>query len=170
MSLTIIVAVAKNGCIGKNNEIPWYIPDDLKHFKKLTLGHVVVMGRKTYESIVARLGKPLPDRTSVIITQQTDYPAPEGVFVYTSVYKALEDFKDQELICIGGGMLYHELLPYADKLYITEVHQTVAGDTFFPLYNKSEWKEIEREDRAGFSFVTRIKNPPFTTGGKPLAH
>ncbi len=162
MSLSIIAAVANNGCIGKNNELPWYIPEDLKHFKKLTLGHTVVMGRKTYESIVKRLGKPLPDRTSVVITRQADYPVPPGVFVYTNLYKSIEHHNDGELFCIGGGELYKEVLPLADKLYLTEVRQTVDGDTFFPEFDKKKWQELEREDHEGFSFVVlaKIKSHP----------
>lgn len=152
MPLSLIAAVADNGCIGKNNDLPWYIPEDLKRFKALTLGHPVLMGRKTFESILKRLGKPLPGRTSMVITRQTNYSVPSGVFVYTNVDKALENFKE-EVFCIGGGELYKETLARADRLYLTEVHQTVDGDTFFPSFDQKKWQEIERNDRAGYSFV-----------------
>lgn len=152
MPLSLIAALAENGCIGKNNDLPWHIPEDLKHFKMLTLGHPVLMGRKTFESILKRLGKPLPGRTSIVITRQSNYSVPPGVFVYTNVDKALEKF-NEEVFCIGGAELYKETIARADKLYLTEVHQTVDGDTFFPPFDRKKWQEIERKDVAGYSFI-----------------
>lgn len=153
MSLSLIAAVAENGCIGKNNDVPWHLPEDLKRFKALTLGHAVLMGRKTYESILKRLGKPLPGRTSIVITRQPKYTAAPGVFVYTNLNNALKEFQHESIFCIGGGELYTETLPGADMLYLTEVHQTIEGDTFFPTFDRTQWVEKERENKEGYSFV-----------------
>ena len=152
-----VVAVDQQHCIGRDNQMAWHIPADFKHFREITQGGVVVMGRKTFESIVSIIGKPLPDRTNIILTRQADYRAPDGVFVYTSLDKILEDFKDKELWSIGGGEIYKETLPYADKLFLTEVHQAVPGDAFFPEFDKNSWHETEREDKDGYSFVTYQK-------------
>lgn len=157
MPLSLIAAIADNGCIGKNNDLPWHIPEDLKRFKTLTLGHPVLMGRKTFESIMKRLGKPLPGRTSLVITRQPHYVVPAGVFVYTDVYKALEEFKNEKIFCIGGGEIYQQALPLATRLYLTEVHQIITGDTFFPEFKKEAWQEIERTDLLTYSFVTYQK-------------
>ena len=144
--ISIIVATAKNGVIGKNGEIPWYLPDDLKHFAKITRGHPVIMGRKTYESIVKRLGHALPDRKNVVITSQGDFNAP-GCVVIQSINEAIDMFADQneEFFVIGGGEIYKQFLPFADKLYITEVEMECEGDASFPQYNKDDWKQISSE-------------------------
>lgn len=144
--ISIIVAVSKNGVIGKNNEIPWYLPDDLKHFAKITTGHTVVMGRKTFESIVKRIGKPLPNRKNIILTSQKDFQAPDCV-VKSSVSEVLEIIpKDEEVFIIGGVKVYEDFLPFADKLYITEVDIDSDGDIKFPEYKKEDWIEISSED------------------------
>jgi dihydrofolate reductase len=144
--ISIIVAVAKNGVIGKNGEIPWYLPDDFKHFAKITKGHTVVMGRKTYESIIQRLGKPLPERKNVVITSQHDFKA-HGCTVLQSVDKAIKLFSSnkEEVFVIGGSAIYNAFLPVADKLYITEVDVNCDGDTLFPVYNKSDWTLSSKE-------------------------
>lgn len=150
MKLSMIVAVAENGVIGRNNALPWYLPNDLKYFKQTTMGKPVIMGRKTYESI----GKPLPGRTNIVITRQADYQ-PEGVKVVSSVEAARElaesvcliDGQDEAMI-MGGAEIYALALPHTDRLYLTEVHADVDGDAFFPEYDKSLWQEVAREDFA----------------------
>ncbi|PHS00359.1 MAG: dihydrofolate reductase [Oceanobacter sp.] len=144
----MIVATAQNRVIGRDNALPWYLPNDLKYFKQTTLGKPVIMGRKTYESI----GKPLPGRTNIVITRQTDY-LPEGVKVVHSVAEArdlaesvcLIDGQEEAMI-MGGAEIYTLALPDADRLYLTEVHADVDGDAYFPEYDKTEWQEISRED------------------------
>lgn len=140
--MNIIVAISDNGAIGKNNNLLWNITEDLRYFKKTTLGSVVIMGRRTYESI----GKPLPGRRNVVISR-TLKNAP-GVEVYHSVEAALKELQvcKAEIFIIGGGELYREMLPYASKLYITFVHITVEdADVFFPHIDFSQWREISRE-------------------------
>jgi dihydrofolate reductase len=160
MKLTIIAAVAKNNVIGNRNDLPWYIPEDLKHFKKVTKEKVMLMGRNTFDSIMNRLGKPLPDRANVVISRQMDWSPPDGVFVYHSIEDALESLKDKgEVMVIGGGQMYSQMFDKADKLILTEVHKEVDGDVLFPTVDKTIWKEISREDHNEFSFVEyeRIK-------------
>ena len=150
MKLSMIVAVAENGVIGRNNALPWYLPNDLKYFKQTTMGKPVIMGRKTYESI----GKPLPGRTNIVITRQADYQ-PEGVKVVNSVEAARELAESvclidgqEEAMIMGGAEIYTLALPHTDRLYLTEVHADVEGDAFFPEYDKSLWQEVAREDVA----------------------
>ena len=150
MKLSMIVAVAENGVIGRNNELPWYMPNVLKYFKQTTMGKPVIMGRKTYESI----GKPLPGRTNIVITRQADYQ-PEGVKVVSSVEAARELAESvclidgqEEAMIMGGAEIYTLALPHTDRLYLTEVHADVEGDAFFPEYDKSLWQEVAREDFA----------------------
>ncbi len=150
MKLSMIVAVAENGVIGRNNALPWYLPNDLKYFKQTTMGKPVIMGRKTYESI----GKPLPGRTNIVITRQADYQ-PEGVKVVSSVEAARELAESvclidgqEEAMIMGGAEIYALALPHTDRLYLTEVHADVEGDAFFPEYDKSLWQEVAREDFA----------------------
>ncbi len=150
MKLSMIVAVAENGVIGRNNALPWYLPNDLKYFKQTTMGKPVIMGRKTYESI----GKPLPGRTNIVITRQADYQ-PEGVKVVNSVEAARELAESvclidgqEEAMIMGGAEIYALALPHTDRLYLTEVHADVEGDAFFPEYDKSLWQEVAREDFA----------------------
>jgi dihydrofolate reductase len=148
VKLSMIVAAAQNRVIGRDNALPWYLPNDLKYFKQTTLGKPIIMGRKTYESI----GKPLPGRTNIVITRQTDYQ-PDGVKVVHSVAEArdlaesvcLIDGQEEAMI-MGGAEIYTLALPDADRLYLTEVHADVDGDAYFPEYDKTEWQEISRED------------------------
>lgn len=155
MLISIIVAVSENGVIGKDNQLIWRLPNDLKRFKALTLGHPMIMGRKTFESI----GKPLPGRTSIVITRNQDFKA-DGILVVHSLEEALTEarkIEQQEVFIIGGGELYKQALPTADKLYITEVETVTNGDTFFEISNPEQWEEIERtvhqaDDRHIFSF------------------
>lgn len=139
--ISIIVAVARNGVIGRDNKLPWHLPADLRYFKSLTLGHHVVMGRKTFESI----GKPLPGRTSVVVTRQPGYQAP-GAIVASSVDQALAKCaEDSEVFIIGGAELFAQTMDRADRLYATEIQQDFEGDVRYPEYDRGEWKEISRE-------------------------
>ena len=150
-------AVAQNRVIGSHNALPWYIPEDLKNFKKLTMGKTVLMGKNTYDSIINRLGKPLPGRISVVISRQTDLKLPEEVSVFHDIDSALAALEQKgldEVWVIGGGQIYSQLMPKADKLVLTEVHKEVDGDVLFPEFNKAEWMETAREDHLPeFSFV-----------------
>ncbi|HEX9504310.1 MAG TPA: dihydrofolate reductase [Patescibacteria group bacterium] len=158
MKLILVAAVAQNGVIGSHNALPWYIPEDLKHFKQVTVGKVVLMGKNTFDSIMNRLKKPLPERTNVVITRQMDWQAPEGVLVYHSIEEALEALKDNdEVMVAGGGQIFSQVMDKADKLILTEVHKEVDGDVFFPKVDRNIWKEISREDHEEFSFVEYAK-------------
>ncbi len=157
MKLTFVVAVAKNGVIGTHNTLPFYIPEDLKHFKKVTLGKTVLMGKNTYDSIFKRLGKPLPERINVVISHQ-NLQLPEGVLLFHSIDEALQALSDtEEIMVIGGGQIYTQMIDKADKLILTEVHHDVEGDVFFPPYDKTKWKEIARDDHEEFSFVEYVR-------------
>ncbi len=139
--ISVIAALAENRVIGVNNTLPWRLPNDLRHFRRLTTGHAIVMGRKNYESI----GKPLPERTNIIVTRNRDYRA-SGCLVAHSLDEALTLARgDPEIFIIGGAEIYREALPRAGRLYLTEVHATVAGDTFFPEIERNDWKETARE-------------------------
>lgn len=157
----LIVATAENGVIGRRGQLPWHLPLDLKHFKLLTLGHPVLMGRRTWESI----GRPLPGRANIVVTRQPDWVAP-GCEVTHSLAEAVALAATRpggELVCvIGGGEIYQAALPAVDVVYLTEVHHTVPdGDAFFPALPPSVWREETRERHEAdekhayaFSFVT----------------
>ncbi|MBO5800258.1 MAG: dihydrofolate reductase [Paludibacteraceae bacterium] len=139
--ISIIVACSENNVIGKDNGLIWRLSNDLKRFKALTTGHAIVMGRKTFESI----GRPLPNRRNIILSKNLEYM--EGCEIMRSTDEVLELAKstDGELFIIGGGQVYEQLLPFADKLYLTLVHTVAEGDTFFPALNRDEWTEVARE-------------------------
>ncbi len=148
MKVSLIVAVSENGVIGKDNDLIWHLPKDMKFFKDTTMGHHVIMGRKNFESIPHKF-RPLPNRTNIVITRQSDYKA-EGSIVVNSVEAALEIAKengDKEPFIIGGGQIYKLALEanLVDKIYLTKVHHTYDGDTFFPKL-RNDWKEVERID------------------------
>jgi dihydrofolate reductase len=147
------VAVAENGVIGKENNLPWHLPEDLKHFKELTLGKTVLMGRKTYESIVTRLGKPLPGRKNVVITRQTDYKVPDGVLIFSNLETAFKELANEDIYVIGGAEIYKQALPYAQKFFLTRVKGKYQGDAFFPPVNWSQWEKITEEDFNNFTFL-----------------
>jgi len=153
MSFSLIVAVAKNNCIGIKNKLPWNIPEDLEYFKKKTLNKTVLMGDVTLESIIGYLGKPLPNRKTVAITRNKDYTPPAGVRVFYSLDEAWEKLKEEDVFVCGGASIYAQTLNRVDVLYITHVNKEVDGDVFFPEIDKNIWKETWREDHDGFSFV-----------------
>jgi dihydrofolate reductase len=160
MSFSLIAAVAKNNCIGKNNKIPWNVPEDFQYFKKTTLGKTCLMGQKTFESILGYLGKPLPGRQTVVITLDTNFKAPEGVRVFYSLDQAWEALQNEDVFVCGGASIYKQTINRADTLYITWIDQEPDGDVFFPIINLDIWKETWREDHPGFSFVKYIKQLP----------
>lgn len=153
MTVTLIAAVADNGVIGVDGDLPWRLSEDLKRFKELTLGHTLVMGRKTYES----LGGPLPGRTTVVVTRQQGWSAP-GVEVAHSVERALALVSGHAWVT-GGGQVYGAAFPYADRLELTEVHQSPDGDASFPDWDRSLWTEVAREERDGYAFVSYERAP-----------
>jgi len=141
MRLSIIAAMSANRVIGSNNNLPWMLPADLKRFKNLTMGQPMIMGRKTFESI----GQPLPGRTTVVITHQTDY-APTGVLVAHSIDQALQMVaRDDEVFVAGGAQIYQQMLHRADRLYLTSIHEEFEGDTNFPEFEESDWQLISEE-------------------------
>lgn len=143
--ISLIVAMSSNSVIGKDNKLPWSIPEDLRYFKDITTGHTVIMGRKTYESI----GKALPNRRNIILTQNRDFLA-EGCTVVHSVNEVWQLFnREEEIFVIGGSEIYHLFLPFASKLYITQIHAEIEGDTFFPAF------PVWPQDENGFVLVSK---------------
>ena len=139
-TISLIAAMANNRVIGKDNQMPWHLPADLKHFKAVTLGKPVVMGRKTFESI----GRPLPGRRNLVISRQTDLQL-DGVDVFHSIEDALADLAGiEEVMIIGGGRLYQQMISFADKLYITWIQTEIEGDTKFPAFDESDYKVLDR--------------------------
>ena len=151
--VTIVAAVARNGCIGKDGGLPWRIPEDMKRYRQITMGKVVVMGRKTWESIPENF-RPLPGRTNVVVTRQATYPLPSGVERFGSLDEALAAHAHDDVVVNGGGAIYAAAMPRADVLDLTHVHRDVDGDTFFPPIDPVVWTETLREGHGDFSFVT----------------
>ena len=154
--IALIVAMDKKGLIGKDNALPWHFPKDLKHFKQKTLNHTVVMGRKTYESIVASLGKPLPNRDNIVLTTQ------KRTFKGARVIHDLESYlktipKDHRLFIIGGRKVYEAALPHADVLYITHVDGEYEGDTFFPEVDYSQYRLVNKVEDPPLTFATYLR-------------
>ncbi len=148
MKLSLICAMASNGIIGRNNGLPWQLPEDLKYFKTTTMGYSIIMGRKTWESI----GQPLPGRTSIVVTRDADYVA-EGAKVVHSIRDALRLAESiaiidgtEEAFVIGGAALYATAMPIADRFHLTRVHAEVVGDTVISGFDESEWREVSRND------------------------
>jgi len=159
MILSLIVAASENGVIGKDNDLPWHLPADLKHFKKITSGHCIIMGRNTYESI----GRPLPKRTNIVVSSNRSL-AIEGCLVVHSVDEAIEltkQHESEEAFIIGGATLYNTCLDKAEKIYLTRVHTEIQGDTFFPEIDMNNWEVVSEEYHEkdekhlyNFSFIT----------------
>lgn len=162
MILSIISAIGKNGELGKDNHLLWNLPADMKHFRETTSGHPVIMGRKTYESI----GHPLPKRENVVITRDANWHNGEVLRIAHSFEEALSAYKgsDVEVFIIGGGQLYHEAIPIADRLYITHIDAETEADTFFPNIDPTVWKEVSRvahkkdhENSHDFDFTVYVR-------------
>lgn len=142
-NIAILAAVSSNRVIGLNNTLPWRLPADLKLFKSLTTGQIVVMGRRTFDSI----GKPLPGRTNVVLTRQQNPDLPAGIVTAGSMQEILNHFSDddRQIFIIGGAEIYRQTLPFCQRLYLTEIKRDFEGDTFFPEYDRDDWQEISRE-------------------------
>jgi dihydrofolate reductase len=145
MIVSMIAAVASNRVIGKNNDLPWHLPDDMKYFMQTTKSHHCIMGRKNYDSIPEKF-RPLPNRTNIVVTRQRGFTA-QGCLVVNTLEQGLEIAAaslEPEIFIIGGAEIYRLGLPYANRLYLTEIHSAVAGDIFFPEFNKNDWREESR--------------------------
>jgi dihydrofolate reductase len=163
MTISLLVAAAENNAIGKNNQLLWSLPNDMKFFKNTTWGMAVIMGRKTYESV----DKPLPGRFNIVITRQADWKA-EGVIVAAGLQDALRKAAAtncKEAFVIGGGEIYKQAIEIADKIYITRVHASLDGDTFFPAIDESKWMltsnkdfEVDEKHKYAYSFQTWERN------------
>jgi dihydrofolate reductase len=152
MSLTLIVAKAANGCIGKDGQLPWSIPEDLKHFRECTIGKTVLMGRKTWESLPAKY-RPLPGRKNVIVSRDPSFTAIGGE-VFHDLSQALSALAKEDVYVIGGSELFKQCLPLADTMELTQIHAAYEGDTFFPEINLGDWHIAKQEDHDQFSFIT----------------
>jgi len=157
--LTLIVACDAKGGIGINNTLPWRLPEDLARFKRITTGHAIIMGRKTFESI----GRPLPNRRNIVLTRNPDWQH-DAVEVVSSLQQAMQLVGDEHAFVIGGAEIYAQALPLCSQLLVTEIHQDVVCDAFFPVIDKACWNEIERQtyhseqNAFDYSFVTYRKN------------
>ena len=152
--LALIAAVAANGVIGAGNRLPWRLPEDMKHFRSLTTGHAVIMGRKTWES----LERALPDRQNIVVTRHADYAA-TGAEIAASLGDALDLVqRPWPAFCIGGGELYRAALAQASTMYLTEIDRDFAGDAVFPAFDRNDWREVDRDSHASegmrYAFVT----------------
>lgn len=157
-TIALIAAVADNGIIGRDGEMPWHLPEDLTHFKATTMGHPVIMGRRTYDSIASQIGGPLPGRTNIVLSR-SDPEVAEDVVVTDSIDAAIDAASavgthTETVYVIGGATVYEQFLPQADRLVLTELEATYEGDTAFPEFDRTAWDEIDREERDGFAFVT----------------
>ena len=165
--IALIVAMAKNRVIGADNRIPWHLPDDLKMFKRLTMGHHIVMGRKTYESI----GRLLPGRTTVIVTRQRDYRV-TGAIIAHSLHDAINAAaRDDDIFVIGGAELFREALPIADRIHLSLVDAEPEGDTWMPEFDTSQWTEVMSEQKPGFRYLLlkRIGRPHGLPAGRGVS-
>lgn len=170
LELVIVVAVADNGVIGDDDDLPWHIPEDLEFFKRTTVDHPVIMGRTTYESIRDRIGGPLPDRTSIVLTSRDLEPVSTDdarVVIARDVNEAIRlaeraarEYHDgvEQAMVAGGASIYEQTMALADRMLLTEVHERPDGDVSFPSWNRTNWREVSREDRNGFSFVEYVRN------------
>jgi dihydrofolate reductase len=155
MTIILLAAVGANLVIGRDGDMPWHLPQDLAHFKATTMGHTMVMGRKTYEAI----GRPLPGRRMIVITRQHGWHAP-GVEAAHSLPEALTLAGPTDVFVIGGGEVYRQAMPFADQMMLTEIQQSPEGDAFFPKFEPDHWQETSREAHDGFAFVTYVRRQP----------
>ncbi len=143
MKISLIVAASENNVIGRDNDLPWKLPDDMKFFVRTTKGHHILMGRKNLESF----GKPLPKRTNIVLTRDKEYEL-EGAKIFHELKAAIqfaEERGEEELMIIGGGEIYKQALPLADRIYLTRIHTEIEGDTYFPDFDQSAWKVASKE-------------------------
>jgi dihydrofolate reductase len=169
MTLSLLLAAAENNVIGKDNKLPWHLPNDLKYFKNLTWGMPVIMGRKTYESF----GKPLRGRRNIVITRNKDWKA-EGVDMVNSIEEAIDLAKEsavKEIFIIGGGEIFKTILPKADRIYLTRIHHSFEGDAYFPEIKENEWQlvkerrsEADEKNAYAHSFQVWERKPPSPKG------
>jgi dihydrofolate reductase len=164
IKVSLIVAMAQNNCIGKDNKMPWHISEDLKRFKTLTMGNPVIMGRKTYESILGYLGKPLPGRTNIVISRN-GFKNPHEVPAFNDLESAVvygQKMAESEVFIIGGANVYAQALPLADIIHLTQIHKPIDGDAFFPKIDQNIWTETTREDHLThtppYSFITLTRS------------
>jgi len=155
--ITLIAAIARNGVIGKDNALPWHLPEDLKHFKQLTTGQAVIMGRKTWESLPERF-RPLPGRDNIVVTRNAGYDAPGATVAHTLDAALQKVGAGKTAYIIGGAELYAHALPLAQQLVLTEIDADIDGDARFPAFDRSAWREVRREagtstDGQGYAFV-----------------
>ncbi|HEX3082037.1 MAG TPA: dihydrofolate reductase [Candidatus Saccharimonadia bacterium] len=156
----MVVAQARNRVIGRANDLPWYLPADLKHFKELTSGRAVIMGRKTFESIIARRGQPLPNRTNIVVSRDAHFQA-EGATVVATPEEALKAAGSGEVFVIGGGAIFEAMLPMAERLYLTQVEADIEGDAYFPALDPDEWRptstehhKADEKNQYDYAFIT----------------
>ncbi|XVX18936.1 dihydrofolate reductase [Actinomycetota bacterium] len=149
-AITLIAALGTNRVIGKDGDMPWHLPEDLKHFKATTMGHPMVMGRKTFEAI----GRPLPGRRTIVITRDTQWSRPEVEVAHSLADALFLAGPADEVFIVGGGQVYAEAMPFAQRMVLTEIDAAPEGDTFFPEWDRTQWHESTREQRDGFAFVT----------------
>ena len=144
-NISLIVAVSENMVIGKDNKLAWHLPDDMNYFSNMTKGHSIIMGRKNWESIPKKY-RPLPERKNIVVTRNNKFED-KGAIIVNSIEKAVEKarrFDEEEIFIIGGGEIYKLGFAYVDKLYITKIYANIDGNTYFPKWNKENWKEISR--------------------------
>ena len=141
--VSLLAAAARNGVIGRDNQLPWHLPPDLKRFKKMTMGHAIIMGRKTFDST----GRPLPGRTNIVITHRRDWK-PEGVEVVHSIDEALALATGEEVFVIGGEDIFRQTIGRADRIHLTRIDEDFPGDTYFPEVDPAQWRLVAREDHA----------------------
>jgi dihydrofolate reductase len=158
MTISLIAALSRNLVIGRNNDLPWHLPDDMKYFMQTTKGHYVIMGRKNYDSIPEKF-RPLPNRTNIVVTRQQGLKLPNCTVVHSleEAVAIAREAGEKELFIIGGAAIYQLGMPLANRLYLTEIDATIDGDTYFPEFQKSLWKEVSRQhhptdDRHAFPF------------------
>ncbi len=174
MEIALIAAIASNGVIGRDGDMPWHLPEDLRHFKETTVGSPVIMGRKTYDSIVERIDGPLPDRATIVLTKTPEridhanggdglrsLTEATEVHAASSVDEALAlavTYESDTVYVAGGATVYEQYLPVADRLVLTEINEVYEGDTVFPEWDSDDWVELHRDSRDGFAFVEYIRH------------
>ena len=171
-SIALVAAVARRRVIGLDNRMPWHLPEDLKYFKQLTTGAAVIMGRKTFESIVASLGRPLPGRHNIVITRQRDFHH-DGVTVVGSLTDAIGSVRDNErAFVIGGGEIYAQALAHADTLHLTEIDADFAGDAWFPVADPTVWRDVAREGHIAVGAIPPAQSAiaPAVSPAPPLSY